>query len=167
MAVAKNTAAKAAPEVVKEEKPVVKKSATKAVAPKAEVAKKEAPAKAAATKAPAPEKESATIGRKQLGAALREKLQAQGIGISPKAAEAAAVAYEDSVVEALSRGDKVSLPGTMTLTVVAKAEQERPNPQKPGEKITVKAHNAAKFKAGSKLKAALNGGAEAAEGEDE
>ena len=163
MAVSKNTAAKAKPEAVAEEKPVVKKAVTKP-APKVEKA------------APAPKPEAtetakepvATVGRKQLGASIREKLMAQGIGISPKAAEAAAVAFEDSVVEAMARGDKVSLPGTLTLTVVAKADQERPNPQKPGEKILVKAHNAAKFKAGSKLKAAMNGGSEAvAEGEDE
>lgn len=163
MAVSKNTAAKAKPEAASEVKGTVKKAVAK-------------PAPKETKPAPAPAKEetqvqtkeaAVTIGRKQLGASVREKLMAQGIGISPKAAEAAAVAYEDSVVEALARGEKVSLPGTLTLMVVAKAEQERPNPQKPGEKITVKAHNAAKFKAGSKLKAAINGGSEVGEGDEE
>lgn len=130
------------------------------------IKKNTAPAAAAPAKAaPEPVEEAVavvTIGRKDIAQRIRDKVIATGAAISPKVAETAAVAYEEVIAEALAAGEKVSLPGFGVFSVTAKAEMERPNPQKPGEKILVPAHNAPKFKAGSKLKAALNGGDEVA-----
>lgn len=168
MAITKNTAK--APAKATEEKKVTKAAAP---APKAEAKAPAASKTAKVTKAPAAEKaveaeapaKVETLSRKDIAAALRDKVMATGAAISPKVAETCAVAYEEVLQEALAAGKKVSLPGFGVFSVVAKAEQERPNPQKPGEKITIKAHNAPKFKAGSKLKQAVNGGEEA--GDDE
>lgn len=134
-------------------------------------AKEKAPAKSAAAKvvkveevkaAPAVEtlEKAVVISRKDIAAALRGKVSAAGMAISQKVAEVVSVAYEEVISEALAEGSKVSLPGFGVFSVVHREESERPNPQKPGEKVVVPAHNAPKFKPGSKLKAAVNGGEE-------
>lgn len=156
MAIAKNTAKAAEPKAEETKAPAKVKAAP---------TKKAAPAKAATAdvKEAAPKAEKPTvvrIGRKDIAHALREKVQAAGLAISPKVAEVAAASYEEVLTEALAEGKQVSLPGFGVFTSVAKPEAVRPNPQKPGETITIAAHNAPKFKAGSGLKQALNGGAD-------
>ena len=186
MAITKNTSAKAAtPDAHAADAPVAKAKPAKAAA-KAEPAEivkpvKAKPIKAApvaaekAPKAPKPAKEAAPVvetppapdaprlTRKDLAQGLREKVMASGLAVSPKVAEVMSVAFEEVVTEALAAGMVVPLAGFGVFSVVAREATTRPNPQKPGEKINVPAHNVPKFKAGAKLKAALNGGAEHAD----
>ena len=130
-------------------------------------AKPAAKAKPAAAKAePKPVVEAAPVeavkvekvGRKELALGIREKIAATGAAISPKVAELAVQALEDVVTEMMAAGKQVALTGFGTFSSVARPEAVRPNPQKKGETITVPAHYAPKFKAGAKLKSALNGG---------
>lgn len=178
MAIAKNTApAKAEVKKLTPTKTAEAKAPAKApakVAPKAD-AKKPAPAKVAKpapakTEAKEVEKEAVTqIGRKDIAAIIRDKVMAAGLAISPKVAEVAAVAYEEAIQESLAKGDtKISLPGFGVFSVAFREAREAINPQDPtGAKIQVPATNVPKFKPGSKLKAAVNGGAaeEGTEGE--
>lgn len=166
--------------------PAAETKAAKPAAPKAAAAKPAAPAKAAAKpaapKAAAPAKaakpaaapkaaapaetevkETGRVSRKDIAAAIRDKVMASGLAISAKVAEVVSVAYEEVITEALAAGKVVPLTGFGQFSVVHREEQVRPNPQKPGEKVTVPAHNAPKFKAGAKLKAAVNGGSEVVE----
>lgn len=144
---------------------------TKNAAPKAEAPAPKAeakPAKAAPKEAPAPAPEeqeaeaSNRVGRKELAAAIREKVMAAGLAIPPKVAEAAVVGYEEAVQELLAAGNEVNLPGFGKFISVARPEAEKRNP-KTGEMVTVPAHNAPKFKVGSKFKAAVNSGVETEE----
>lgn len=160
MAIKKNGAASAAP--AKEAAPAAK------AAPKTKAAPaKAAPAKAAANPvieaSPAVAEKVEKVGRKELALALRSKVSATGSAISPKVAELAVQALEDCIQDAMAAGKQVALTGFGTFSSVARPESIRPNPQKKGETITVSAHYAPKFKAGAKLKAALNGGVEAGE----
>lgn len=169
MAIAKNTA-KAVPAKVEEKKVAPKAAAPAAKAPaKAAQVSKAAPvAKAAPVKAVEVDKADAvTLGRKDIAAAIRSKVMASGMAISEKVAEVATVAYEEVLLETLAAGNKVALTGFGTFSVVHREAREATNPQKPGEKIHVAACDVPKFKAGSKLKAAVNGGADVAEEGDE
>lgn len=154
MAIAKNTAKVAKPV----EKAPAKTSAKVADKAPAKTAKA-APAPVVPETKPVVER----IGRKDIAAALRLKVFAANAAISPKVAEICAVAYEEVITEALKAGKQVALPGFGIFSSVAKPAAIRPNPQKPGETINVPAHNAPKFKVGSKLKAAVNGGVDVAE----
>lgn len=166
MALQKNSAKPAEKEVKKT--PAKAATASKAAPAKATPVKKEAPAKAAPVAAAPVEKvEVPKIGRKELASLIRAKVTTAGAAISEKVANVVVVGLEEVIVEALVAGQQVVLPGFGAFSVVHKDAQERPNPQKPGEKIMVAAHNAPKFKAGSKLKERVNGGNETAEGEDE
>lgn len=137
------------------------KAATKAKAPAVPVAK-ESPAQALAAPAPA-----VRVVRKELAASLRQKIIANGAAIPLKVAEMAVTLYEEVITEALVAGKQVALPGFGSFSSVAKAASNRPNPRKPGEFVTIEAHNAPKFKAGAKLKAAVNGGIADEAGSDE
>ncbi len=156
MAITKNTAKAAETKVEKTIKPAAKTE-------KVSAAKKAAPVAAVEEVA---EVASVKLSRKDIAAGIRDKVIASGMAISPKVAEVAAVAYEEVITEALAAGMTVPLTGFGVFSVVHREEQVRPNPQKPGEKVTVPAHNAPKFKAGAKLKQAVNGGAETDAGDD-
>lgn len=145
MALAKNTAAKAA-------------SAPKNPPAKATAAKSPAPAPKA-TKAPEPVAEVPKIGRKELAAALRAKVVNSGCAISQKVSEIIAGAYDECITEALVAGQEVNLPGFGKFQSIHKVAAERHNPAT-GEKVVVAAHNVPKFKPGSKLKEAVNGGSD-------
>ena len=79
---------------------------------------------------------------------------AEKAGLSKKDAEAALNAFMDSVKEALSAGEKVSLVGFGTFEVVERAERKGRNPQT-GEEITIPATKAPKFRPGKGLKEAV------------
>lgn len=152
MAIKKNTdAAKAATEAPAKAAATKTKAAAKpAKAPKA--------AKPVVEAAPVEAVKVEKVGRKELALGIREKVAATGAAISPKVAELAVQALEDVVTEMMAAGKQVALTGFGTFSSVARPEAVRPNPQKKGETITVPAHYAPKFKAGAKLKSALNGG---------
>lgn len=144
----------------------IKKNTAETPAAKPTKAAAKPEAKAKAKPAPKPVVEAAPVeavkvekvGRKELALGIREKVAATGAAISPKVAELAVQALEDVVTEMMAAGKQVALTGFGTFSSVARPEAVRPNPQKKGETITVPAHYAPKFKAGAKLKAALNGG---------
>lgn len=193
MAITKNTAATAAEAAPA---PAVVKAAAKTVAKTDAAPAAEKPAKAAVAKAeakPAVVKKVAakeegkvtvgsdvaekkepvvkappapTMGRKALAEAVHAKVKEAGKAIPAGLAELAIAKLEEAITEGLATGHDVVLPGFGKFSSVARAETERPNPQKPGEKVTVAAHNAPKFKAGTGLKKALNAGAEVEDGED-
>jgi DNA-binding protein HU-beta len=64
-------------------------------------------------------------------------------------------AVMNGIIKGLKEDKKVTLTGFITIENVLKAESEARNPRT-GATIKVPAHNVAKFKAGSKLKDALN-----------
>lgn len=142
MAIAKNTVPKA---------PEAKNTPAKA-------APKTAP-KASAKPAPVTEVEAPKIGRKELAAALRAKVVNSGCAISQKVSEIIAGAYDECITEALVAGQEVNLPGFGKFQSIHKVAAERHNPAT-GEKVVVAAHNVPKFKPGSKLKEAVNGGSD-------
>ena len=76
-------------------------------------------------------------------------------GLTKKDAEAAVSAITASISEALKAGDKVQLVGFGTFEVAARAAKEGKNPRT-GEKITIPASKAPKFKAGKALKDMVN-----------
>lgn len=76
-------------------------------------------------------------------------------GLTKKDAEAAVAATTASISEALKAGDKVQLVGFGTFEVAARAAKEGKNPRT-GEKITIPASKAPKFKAGKALKDMVN-----------
>ena len=71
-----------------------------------------------------------------------------------------ATAYYDAMVEvirdAMIAGDKITLVGFGTFAAKEKAETVRPNPQKPGETITVPASVAPVLKFGNAFKDSIN-----------
>jgi len=62
----------------------------------------------------------------------------------------------DTIQEALEEGDSVQIPGFGTFSVTERAARKGRNPAT-GESIKIKASKSPKFKAGSKLKAAVKG----------
>ena len=64
-------------------------------------------------------------------------------------------AFTSSITKALKKGDKVQLIGFGTFETAKRAAREGHNPQT-GESIKIPASKAAKFKAGSFLKEAVN-----------
>ena len=85
---------------------------------------------------------------------LVEKI-AGDVGLSKKDANLALAAVLEGIQVALEKGDKVSLVGFGTFSVVDRAARKRINP-KTGAKINIAARKAPKFKAGKKLKDAVN-----------
>ncbi|MDO8862336.1 HU family DNA-binding protein [Haliea sp. E1-2-M8] len=74
----------------------------------------------------------------------------------PKASAGRALdAIVDSITEALSKGDQVTLVGFGTFAVKHRAAREGRNPQT-GQSIQIKASNVPGFKAGKALKDAVN-----------
>ena len=64
--------------------------------------------------------------------------------------------FTATVEKTLKRGDSLTLIGFGTFSVSNRAARVGRNPQNPSQVIQIKASKSAKFKAGSKLKAALN-----------
>ena len=76
-------------------------------------------------------------------------------GLSKADASKALSATLESVTDALKAGEKVALIGFGTFSVSLRAARTGKNPQT-GEAIAIPASKAAKFKAGQKLKDAVN-----------
>ena len=80
---------------------------------------------------------------------------AEKAGLNKADAAKALSATLESVTDALKAGEKVALIGFGTFSVSLRASRTGKNPQT-GEAITIPASKAAKFKAGQKLKDAVN-----------
>ncbi len=80
---------------------------------------------------------------------------AEKAGLSKADASKALSATLESVTDALKAGEKVALIGFGTFSVSLRAARTGKNPQT-GEAIAISASKAAKFKAGQKLKDAVN-----------
>ncbi len=80
---------------------------------------------------------------------------AKAAGLTKADAGRALDATMESVTKSLKKGDKVSLPGFGTFSVSKRAARTGRNPQT-GAAIKIKARKVAKFKAGTKLSAAVN-----------
>lgn len=159
MALAKNSAKPAEKEV--------KKAPAKAAAPKAAAKTEKAVPAPKAVAAPAPAKvDVPKIGRKEIAAAIRAKVTTAGAAISEKVANVVAASFEEVIGEALEAGQMIVIPGFGQFLVQHRPEAMKRSPAT-GEDVLVKAHNVVKFRAGSKLKARVNGGAETSEGGDE
>lgn len=63
-------------------------------------------------------------------------------------------AMTDIMIDSLSQGDKISLPGVGTLEVVDRAERKGRNPNT-GEEMTIPASKNVKFSPGKRLKDAV------------
>ncbi len=82
-------------------------------------------------------------------------LIADNAGLSKKEAQDALNAITDSITDALSRGDNVSLIGFGTFETRHRAARQGKNPQT-GAAMQIAASNTAAFKPGKSLKDALN-----------
>ncbi len=76
-------------------------------------------------------------------------------GLTKADAARALEATTESVAEALKKGDKVALVGFGTFATSKRAAREGRNPRT-GETVKIAARTAVTFKAGSKLKEAVN-----------
>ena len=85
---------------------------------------------------------------------LVEKM-AEKAGITKADAARALEALTETVTEALKAGAKISLVGFGTFATSERAAREGRNPRT-GEKVEIAARTAVSFKAGSKLKDAVN-----------
>ncbi|RNI25362.1 MULTISPECIES: HU family DNA-binding protein [Flexivirga] len=81
---------------------------------------------------------------------------AQRTGVSVKDANAVIGGLNDVILEAIGRGEKVQLPGLLTIERVDRAARTGRNPRT-REEIQIPASKAAKVTVGSKLKAAAKG----------
>jgi DNA-binding protein HU-beta len=81
---------------------------------------------------------------------------AERAGVSQSKASDCLNSVLDVIGDALSDGDKVSLPGFGTFSVGERAERQGKNPQT-GEAMTIPAAKTCKFKAGLSLKNQVNG----------
>lgn len=75
--------------------------------------------------------------------------------ISKASAEDALNGLLETITDALSSGDKVTLVGFGTFSVTKRSARKGRNPQT-GKEIQIKAKKVARFKAGSKLADAVN-----------
>ena len=80
---------------------------------------------------------------------------AQDCDVSKAAAEKALISIMGVITDAMTAGDKVSLIGFGTFSVLERAAREGRNPQT-GKKMKIPAKKVVKFKAGSKLADAAN-----------
>lgn len=85
---------------------------------------------------------------------LVEKM-AEKAGITKADAARALEAFTETVTEALKAGEKISLVGFGTFATSERAAREGRNPRT-GQKVEIAARTAVSFKAGSKLKDAVN-----------
>ena len=76
--------------------------------------------------------------------------------LTKKDAEIALHAVTDSLTELLAKGDSIVLPGFASIAVKKRAARKGRNPST-GKPIDIPASNAVSFKAGAKLKEAMNG----------
>ena len=90
------------------------------------------------------------MNKTELVAAIAEKT-----GLTKKDAEGAVKAFTDTVAEQLKNGDKIQLVGFGTFSAKTRAARTGINPLTK-ESIKIPAKTVASFKAGSKLKDALN-----------
>ena len=90
------------------------------------------------------------MNKSELVAAVQEATQ-----LKKKDAEAAVVAFVDTIKEALKKGEKVQLIGFGTFESKKRPARVARNPRT-GEEIKVKASNAAVFKASKALKDEMN-----------
>ncbi len=81
---------------------------------------------------------------------------ADAANISKNAANRAIDAFTDTVTDCLKKGDEVVLVGFGSFTTSDRAARAGRNPQT-GETIQIPAAKVARFKAGKKLKDAVNG----------
>ncbi len=77
---------------------------------------------------------------------------AEGAGLSKVCAKKAVEAAIDSVKNALKEGDKVQVPGVITLSIATRPARSGKNPRT-GETINIAAKKIVKAKAGSELNA--------------
>ena len=75
--------------------------------------------------------------------------------LSKKDSEKALKAFIDVVTDELKKGEKIQLVGFGTFEVIERAAREGRNPLT-GEKMSIKASKAPKFKAGKALKDMIN-----------
>ena len=90
------------------------------------------------------------MNKTELVAAIAEQTE-----LSKKDAEKALKAFTDIVADELKKGEKVQLVGFGTFEVSERAAREGRNPQS-GERMTIAASKAPKFKAGKALKDMIN-----------
>lgn len=83
------------------------------------------------------------------------EMMASKAGLTKADAARALDAFMESVTETLKKGDKVSLVGFGTF-VTSKREARTGRNPRTGETVNIAARTAATFKAGAKLKDALN-----------
>ncbi len=76
-------------------------------------------------------------------------------GVPAATATAMLSAFEQVLLEAVSRGDKVQLPGILSVERVARPARTGRNPRT-GEPIEIAAGSGVKLTAGSRLKAAVD-----------
>lgn len=76
--------------------------------------------------------------------------------LTKKDAEIALHAVTDSLIELLAKGDSIAIPGFASFSVKKRAARKGRNPAT-GKVIDIPASNAISFKAGQKLKDAING----------
>lgn len=88
------------------------------------------------------------ITRSDLVSALAEKA-----GTSKTDADSVLSAFADVLVDAVAKGEKVSIPGILSVEKVARAARTGRNPAT-GETIEIPAGHGVKVSAGSRLKAA-------------
>jgi DNA-binding protein HU-beta len=77
-------------------------------------------------------------------------------GVSKSDVGAVLDGFADQAMEAVRTGDKITLPGFLSIEQTYRSARTGRNPQT-GETIQIAATNAAKVSAGSKLKAAAKG----------
>ncbi|MBL6970481.1 MAG: HU family DNA-binding protein [Campylobacterales bacterium] len=82
-------------------------------------------------------------------------VMAANAGLSKKDAAAALNAFTDAVTDTLAKGDKLALIGFGTFSTSQRAAREGRNPST-GAAMKIAASTVAKFKAGAKLKDAVN-----------
>ncbi len=88
------------------------------------------------------------LSRNDLVAALAEKT-----GSTKKEADDFLAGFADIVIDAIAKGEKVSIPGVLSVERVARAARTGRNPAT-GESIEIPAGFGVKVSAGSRLKAA-------------
>lgn len=77
-------------------------------------------------------------------------------GLSTQAVDQALAAIQSVVTEALVKGERVTLPGFLTLETVHRDAREGRNPST-GERMQIPARTAVKVSAGQALKRAVSG----------
>ena len=90
------------------------------------------------------------MNKKEFIALIAEKSK-----FTKKDVEIALQAVTDSLTELLAKGDSIVLPGFASISIKKRAARKGRNPAT-GKAIDIPASNAVSFKAGTKLKEAIN-----------